>query len=483
MGSFEELPVDITFNIIEWLNDDTRSLCDLRLVSKSFNRLATCFLFSNFSFTPSNDDLEKCHSLISESLMQKTSVFIPTRELHIKMGIWWDPFEEELAKPWFELWNVMLPTMTNLRILEPLFILFPIGVCSWGYWLPQSCPPELVNGFLKSLGSLKSLTDLTISFHSDHPTPTLSLEPISGLKRLSIRWCLYRGLGKELIEQIASLLARCPDLEVFEFSLDIQISSYRNIKPAITLKELFEGLHMRGAPLKLRRLKTRGVVVYPEDFLTHLPHLKSLEQLEVVLDPSPTASDYMGEICAILRREGIHIQAFSTSTLHHPEIIRYLSSFNTLNRFSLQSFDQLDDSLALIDRFFSTLTRHHRSLKMLRLDVNRKSPWPQALKSHLQKEAGLYRSLHSLCSRVYVSQEEIISDNTRPLHTWLDIASTLPSLRHLECPYVSYKTGSYYFKRDSDDLIERRAHSPCIHGFVQKIVVNGSKEAESVNRP
>ncbi|KAF5352518.1 hypothetical protein D9756_006050 [Leucocoprinus leucothites] len=480
MVAFEELPYDITFKIVEsvsstnassyqqnldlnpfhQLKGDTRTLRNLRLVSKSFNHLAVSFLFSDFSFSPSHYGLEKCHAMLSDLSMQKTSVFSSTTSLCLIIGIWWDPKLANLCvKPWFELWDLMLPTMTNLRTVI------------WSYWLLWSYPIEWVNGSIEALGSLKSLTNLTIFFHNDHPPPALSLVPICGLRRLSIHWCLYRGMTMALRAQISSLLARCPDLQDFAFSVDAHIFSHRKIKPTIALKGLLEGFCRLSIPLKLQRLSTRGVVSCPEDFLVHIRHFRSLEELKVKVDPSPSASDHIGEICAILRREGIHLKALSITALHHPEVIRYISSFNAIECFSLQSLDPLDDHPGSIDSFFSALNQHRQTLKTLKLDVNRKSPWPQALKSHLQKEAGMYKSLRVLCSRVYVTPEEATSNDIWPLHGWLDTVIGLPSLQRLECPYVSYKTGSYYFTRDSNDLINPGGiYSPYTRDLMRQVV-------------
>jgi hypothetical protein len=50
-----------------------------------------------------------------------------------------------------------------------------------------------------------------------------------------------------------------------------------------------------------------------------------------------------------------------------------------------------------------------------------------------------------------------------------------PGLRELKCPHVSYKTGTYYFKRNGEDLIKQGPPCPCIHKYVTVDNVEGFK--------
>jgi hypothetical protein len=101
------------------VKDDLRTLSDLRLVSRTFNELATPILFSSFTFIPSEDTLELCHVISSDLSEQNTHVFANTKHLCLKMSFPPSPRHlQYLATQWFELWNRMLPTMMNLRTLE-----------------------------------------------------------------------------------------------------------------------------------------------------------------------------------------------------------------------------------------------------------------------------------------------------------------------------------------------------------------------------
>jgi hypothetical protein len=187
------------------------------------------------------------------------------------------------------------------------------------------------------------------------------------------------------------------------------------IKDPQRLAAFLEQWSLLEEPLNLRRLTTRGIIVSSEDFLLHLPHFRHLENLALKLDPSPSSPLELGKIFSILCREEIFLKHVSLTMLHSPGIIDYISSYTGLEGFSINSYDTRDDVPILIHRFFSALKHHYGSLKSLRLDIDRISPWQEVSRTHLSESAETFRSLEILDHRVYLSLEDVHANNPEPL--------------------------------------------------------------------
>ncbi|KAF9443852.1 hypothetical protein P691DRAFT_808218 [Macrolepiota fuliginosa MF-IS2] len=209
------------------------------------------------------------------------------------------------------------------------------------------------------------------------------------------------------------LISRCPDLESFKFISPYGYRPRPESGPPTTLGKILAGLSSLDTPLKLKRLVTVGIVVAPDDFLLSLRHFRYLEKLEIGWNADPDSATHFGEICAILHAEGIHLRDITGVTIHHPAIIRYLTSYSGIERMILRPSHPLDDSTQLVDRFFSSVLRQHRnSLRYLELGMNKNTAWSRLLGRDLMIEVERCHRLEELNCWVYISLEDLRSKNT-----------------------------------------------------------------------
>ncbi|KAF5352812.1 hypothetical protein D9756_006089 [Leucocoprinus leucothites] len=460
MLTLDELPHDILVKVIQELSTDRKVLCDVRLVSRRLNDLATSFVFSNILHCPTYHNRERGLAILSDVAERKTMVFVLTRHLSVGMGVMVGKSEEHFTKVWFDLWRAVLPTMTNLRSLQ------------LDYAPLNSCPIDWVNSFIELLGKRDTLTDLTIHVALDHPPPGFSLQPLAGLRLLSVWWMVSRQTpGAEFVSQFSGLLGRCPDLERFKFR--VERFTITQTDPPVTLGQLLDGLRDVPSPLKLRQLNLKGVIVHPEDFRTHLRHFHRLEELTLDLEPRIFVSQHFGEICAMLQVEDIHLKRFLVEAAFCPDVSRYLASYSGLEELTMRSLDRRDDTIVTIDSFILAMHKHCQSLNLLSLDVNRISAWPQAIVSHLHLNAERYVKLQRLRLRVCITLDNVRGGKAGHFLDLLKAATRLRALCRLECPFVLYKTGSYITNRsDTDDLIEpyQGSRSSQIYSFMDRVV-------------
>ncbi|KAF5352488.1 hypothetical protein D9756_006072 [Leucocoprinus leucothites] len=458
MLTLDELPHDVLVKVIQELSADRKVLRDVRLVSRRLSELATPLMFSKILHCPTYHNREKGLAILSDVAERKTTVFALTKHLSVSMGVLLDQSEENYTEVWFDLWRAILPTMTNLRSLH------------WDYAPLDSCPVEWVNSFIECLGKRNTLTELTIHVALERPPSELSFQPLAGLHLLTVRWMILQGPRAEFISQLAGLLCRCPDLESLEFLVEQVI--YKALDPPVILRQLLPS-KITVAPLKLRRLHLKGVIVHPEDFHTHLRHFRRLEELTSYLEPRISVPQYSGEICAMLHIAGIQLKRFLVESVSHPHIPRYLASYSGLEELTMRSLDRRDDTVVTIEDFISAVHKHCLSLKLLDLDVNRMSMWPQAIVSHLRLDAEQYIALRKLRIRVCITLDDVREVKAGHFQDLLEAAARLRALRLLECPFVLYKTGSYITNRnDRDDLIEpyQGSRSSQIYSFMDRIV-------------
>ncbi|KAF5352807.1 hypothetical protein D9756_006086 [Leucocoprinus leucothites] len=458
MLTLDELPHDILVRVIQELSADQRVLYNVRLVSRKFNGVTTPFVFSNVLHCPAYYNRERCLTILSDVVERRTTVFTSTRHLSVSMGVMVGQAKEHYTKVWFDLWRAVLPTMTNLRSLQ------------WDYAPLNSCPIEWVNSFIECLGKQNTLKDLSIHVALDRPPPEFSLQPLSGLGLFSVWWLVEQAPGASFISQLSGLLGRCPDLESFKFRAErIDITE---IDPSVTLAQLLDGLSEPLYPLKLRQLSLKDVVAQPEDFRTHLRHFHHLEELTLDLEPRVLVPRHFAEICAMLQTEGIHLKRFFVEAVSYPDVSRYLASYSGLEELTMRSLDHKDDSVVIVEDFITSVHGHCLSLKLLDLEVNRISMWPQAIVSHLRLNAEQYVALRKLRIRVCITLDDVREMRAGHFLDLLEAATRLRALRCLECPFVLYKTGSYTTNWSRDDLLEpfRGGRSSQIYSFMDRVV-------------
>jgi hypothetical protein len=178
-----------------------------------------------------------------------------------------------------------------------------------------------------------------------------------------------------LIKEISALLRRCPDLDKFSLkkpftdNADYQISMGKVFAP-------LDHLSVRN-PQNIRRLKTQGMNIYLEDIRAHFPNFRSLQELTILSDYSPSAASHFAAVCGLMNEEEIHLRKFATDCLYPPEVFRYLTSYSGIEHLALKAgrYNQ-DNSPALMDYFFSSvLPLHQSSIKVLKLGSLVETVW------------------------------------------------------------------------------------------------------------
>jgi hypothetical protein len=241
-------------------------------------------------------------------------------------------------------------------------------MASWTYEPSEVFAPTMISRFIRDLGSIQTLRDLTIIF--EIPTTNdlrlgfscefpadFSLQPLSGLASRSITCKTKKRPTPELIKEISGLLQQCRKLERFSFyiprtgNVDHQISIHDIFAPVVHFPE--------HCPPHICSLKLEGITVDVEHFRTHF-FFKSLQALTMLADHSPSFSCHFTAICALLKEEEIHVKKFGTDCLYPPEVFRYLMSYSGIEHLRLQAGrHELDNSPALMERFFSAVLPLH----------------------------------------------------------------------------------------------------------------------------
>ncbi|KAJ3571608.1 hypothetical protein NP233_g3631 [Leucocoprinus birnbaumii] len=486
MTSLRSLPYEILQKVFQNLSEESRNwLRDWRLVSRTFNDLIVPILFAKEIHGPSLSQLSRCLAITSDLKAGVTDVFSSTKHLAVTV----DASDDTYLQSFVELWKLMLPKMSNIRSLH------------WGY-LPADCHPDhWVDTFVRDIGTRSTLTDLKLGIAAAPPYSGFSLEPLSNLTTVEIRWSInydalngdsdaerrWQGRSTEFISQVSALLERCPTLQSFAFSADY--NPHRRALTSITLASLLDRLRTLSTPSrKLRRLVTKEVIVHVDDIRSNLHHLHHLEELVLEADPNPSAFTHFGDICATLQRNDIKIKNLLVGNLQHSGVSQYIASYQGLEKLIVRKLDRTDDSPVVIGGFITSLQNHSKTLKWLEFDVDRLSPWPQGIVAHLQSQAEQYVALQTLRIRLCVTLDDTNTvecqilvrhamlrfDERLQMFTvmqteLLETAMRLQALCVLECPSIRYKTGS----GELEDYIELRrgVNNPSrIYTFMKGIV-------------
>ncbi len=255
----------------------------------------------------------------------------------------------------------------------------------WNYYPDPSYSSRFINHFVSTLSSLPNLKDLYVIFESNDFHPDFSLEPISGLLSISIKWFKEIPPPSHVVQEISKLLSRCHDLESLVFTMPRAYS----IENTPSFGDIFGSLASLpiGISLQLRHIKLFGVSVKAVDFIPHLRHFKSLETLDILSNgDAAESSSSIAQICQHFEQEQVNLKHFVTESVCPPEIFHYLSSFSGLEHLCFHPHHPDDDSTELVDRFFSTVIPLHRqTLKSLRFGTHTPTAWTKLNEVHLEQ--------------------------------------------------------------------------------------------------
>ncbi|KAF5349272.1 hypothetical protein D9756_009388 [Leucocoprinus leucothites] len=419
-SGLEQLPDDILLNIIAYVEvHPSPTLKDLRRLSRRFSVLVTPHLFSSFTSGAGSNSfisLRRCHAMISDISAHKTTVFKHTRSLRINMDQ--SSFTDDDMVLWTNLWTTFVVIMHSLTSF--ILDVYPETI--------DNARTARINNVIRIISSHRTLKDFALIICGGHPLPELSLQPLSGLHAFSLSWDLREHLNSNLTAEVSSLLGRCPNLERVSVGMIARHNMHWVLNPQ-PLDALIESWSLLKDPLKLRKLAIRGVTISSEDLISNIRHLRNLKDLAI--ESYHTLVD-LGKIFDILRKEDIHLRNISITALHPPEIIEYISSFNGLERFFIESYDTRDDAPSLIHNLFSALQRHCATLSSLAIHIDRISSWQETSRKHIAENVGLFQVLEELDIHVHVSAEDVQLKNAEPLLAWLEIATRFPALRTIK---------------------------------------------------
>jgi hypothetical protein len=177
----------------------------------------------------------------------------------------------------------------------------------------------------------------------------------------------WNGRNDHFINEISSLLARCPDMS------NLHIDGPFWYGDGTIFGELFAGIDRLGLSLPLRRLELNGVALTSDDIASNLRHFRKIEFLGVSRNPNPLAESVLGQVCTILKEEDILLKGISTDFPDDPLLLDYLVSYSGLRELLFDPRCQSPDCPAdLVERFYTqVLPSHHRTLEHLKFTC-----WP-----------------------------------------------------------------------------------------------------------
>ncbi|KAF9453638.1 hypothetical protein P691DRAFT_755266 [Macrolepiota fuliginosa MF-IS2] len=284
---------------------------------------------------------------------------------------------------------------------------------SWLHGLPE--PLDITTDCVRALGTLRFLTHF--EFHGKiDPNTTLSFQPLSNLRSVTVSW---KSLPTEaFFLQVAQLITRSPNLQ--------ELTARNLLHPTdLPLDTLILPLPL---PLPLTKLDLYGIRTTPDDVRTRIQHFRNLTTLVLV---NSLWKLHESSLWPYLGEHTIHLKSLSTDAMIYPLLSDYLMSYTGLRELNLWAKHTDDDSGSVVDRFYSILAHHHRTLERAHIRSSRGKAWTQRptdaqlegiLKCHKLKDLSVYLSF---------TREELESKNKTPVMIWLQAAMQLPELRHL----------------------------------------------------
>jgi hypothetical protein len=168
------------------------------------------------------------------------------------------------------------------------------------------------------------------------------------------------------IEEIGSLIARCPSLvtAAFESSLpDLSAEA-----EAVCLSDIFCVANRLGLILPLKRLELKGVAVTPDQVRAVLQQLRHIQFLGISRNPSKYATTVFGEICNVLKKEGIFLKVILTDVVKDVKLLIFLASNPGLQELILRPIHSSDNSMELVERIYTViLPRQRETLQVLKI--------------------------------------------------------------------------------------------------------------------
>ncbi|KAF5361001.1 hypothetical protein D9756_004604 [Leucocoprinus leucothites] len=394
--------------------DNKKGIRDLRLVSKRFNELVSPVLFAKFRLyhAPADPAAGRFAGMRTTLTAGKSSIGPHIKTLEFRTHLGFTSSALDLG-PWFDFFRVFIPALTNVSSVNWNLIL-----TKRGHPPGNSYPPRGIEELMETLARLPCLQELSLELGGtgEHLQDDLPLESFAKLRTFNVRWdCKIRPHNR-IVAQLSGVLARSPSLESFSFVVLRALYRSEKFGVPIMLDELFEGMLLSDVEMKLKSLETRGVIVSGESFRRHMRHSRCLEKLRIRFDPSPSAAANIGSVFQVLSSERIFLKSIHIDVIHHPLVFDYLSSYSGIELLALKPGHPQDNSLSLVDQFFSSvLPCHSVSLRSLRLGGNLKTVWSQALPVHHLMQISKCQLLEHICCWLWLEPEDAAAKNSESL--------------------------------------------------------------------
>ncbi|KAJ3557924.1 hypothetical protein NP233_g11615 [Leucocoprinus birnbaumii] len=437
---------------------------DLRLVSKRLDTIVSAEIFYRITFLA----FKSSPILSKQGIVESESVCKNVKVLNFSTGI--PDLRKIDSDSWLNLVELFIPKLTNLTCLEWWHAIID---CDYGI--------RGVERMIELFGSLPNLRELTlrlfaypqIEVRQSRPDEAFQflLEPICNLHKLAVTWDLERRPPQAILHQISGLVARSPDMECFKFVIPFAHHREGGYGSQVTLGEIFNATSSMIGPLRLRSLETRAVVVNGGDFRRHLRHFRHLDRLRIRHDPSSSAARNIGEVFEVLSSECIHLNNVHIDAISDPSVFDYLSSFSGIQELSLKPGNPLDDSPAIIKRFFqSVLPAQSGSLKFLRLGGNIRTQWSRPIRVEDLSRLTECHSLEYIFCWMWVTFDEAQSKDSTVLDCWFETLMQLRSLKRFKCPPVTLKERRFEGRIVSaQSLPGQTKHDSEVRMFVEKV--------------
>lgn len=441
MPTIDALPTEILEKIVNFLTqlppNETlvKRLRNLRLVSKRMDDIISPLILPKYHIAVSSrPSLARCDEICAALTSRVPTAFRYMRELEVVM---FDIIDVDAPRPWFILLQLLFPTLGKIKTVKWTYD--PIEL--------RSYPESTISDFLVSLASLRTLTELTVVLWTrEDPGLVFPLEPIPQLRTFRVVWhCPYSPHPKAL-SRISHVVFSCPKLESFSFVIpSVNLGAFMS---PVMFAQVFEAASSLSHNMVLQALELRGVVVTPNDIKEHMRHFRSLSKLCVGCDPSPFAAKNIGEVLQVFGENGIFLKNILIDKLHHPSTFGYLSSYSGIEQLSLQPGHPLDDSLQLMDKFFtSVLPAHSESLKWLRTGRQRATRWTEPCSTEQLAAVENCQLLEYIHCWVSIKPDDITKNESEALERWLKSALKLPKLQCIKCSPIENDPGIFAYNR------------------------------------
>jgi hypothetical protein len=285
---------------------------------------------------------------------------------------------------------------------------------------------------IDSLTRLSHLQDLQLILNRhavfESSPGNLQLDHLSGLKKITLSGNhIHRPPG--IVSGLAGLIAKSPQL----VHLEVKLGHWGISRQTPTLHDVLNKVP-EDRPLRLTHLALNRIFVCVDS--STLPHLRSLVSLDLrnLCAPSNLTDDVdltserreracsTSDICAILKRENIHLKQVVVSDVG---VFDYLCSYSGLETLDLcsMSFNNVKESNTFARKFYKLVLPHLAdSLQVLKIQPEHEGRWcynpEDAFQSVALSQCNKLRSLSvALTSTSFIRS---ISHLDRVLHQYKD---------------------------------------------------------------